>query len=162
MEQNWREKRCQCITGGQLSFYGSHQLFRHPLHAGTLEHLTSFCNTGQAMLRPNSILPLQKTNSNPNCSWNYFLLLWKKKWSHFDLKSRVSGGTNNSTRDSSKWRIFESNWLSISSQFDSNILQFLGIPGRILVPPVTQLYRSKWLHLSSLIFLCDFECPQCR
>ena len=38
------------------------------------------------------------------------------------------------------------NWLSISSQFDSNIQQLLGIPGRILVPPVTQLYRSKWLH----------------
>ena len=36
----------------------------------------------------------------------------------------------------------ESNWLSIPSQFDSNILQLL----RILVPPVTQLFRSKWLH----------------
>ena len=34
------------------------------------------------------------------------------------------------------------------SQFDSNILQLLGIPGWILVPPVTQVFRSKWLHFS--------------
>ena len=38
------------------------------------------------------------------------------------------------------------NWLLISSQFDSNILQLLGIQGRIIVPAVTQLFRSKWLH----------------
>ena len=43
-------------------------------------------------------------------------------------------------------RYWESIWLSISSQFDSNILQLLGIPGWILVPPVTQHFRSKWLH----------------
>ena len=36
-------------------------------------------------------------------------------------------------------------WFSISSQSDSNILQLLRILGRILVPPVTQLFRSKWL-----------------
>ena len=30
-----------------------------------------------------------------------------------------------------------------SSQFDSNILQLLGILGRILVPIVTQLFRLK-------------------
>ena len=36
-------------------------------------------------------------------------------------------------------------WLS--SQFDSNILQLLGIPCRILAP-VTQLFRSKWLYFS--------------
>ena len=49
------------------------------------------------------------------------------------------------------WRIFESNRLSISSQFESNILQLLEIPGRILVPPVTQLFRSKWLHFFSVL-----------
>ena len=43
-------------------------------------------------------------------------------------------------------------WLSISSQFDSNILQLLGIPGRILVPPLTQLFRSNWLHFSVFLF----------
>ena len=26
---------------------------------------------------------------------------------------------------------------------DSNILQLIGIPGQILVPPVTQLFKSK-------------------
>ena len=40
----------------------------------------------------------------------------------------------------------ESIWHLISSQFDSNIITLLRIPGRILVPPVTQLFRSKWLH----------------
>ena len=38
------------------------------------------------------------------------------------------------------------NWLSLSSKNHSNILQLLVIPSRILVPPVTQLFRSKWLH----------------
>ena len=61
----------------------------------------------------------------------------KEKWSHFDLKCWVTGGTNIRQGIMSNWRI--------SSQFDSNILQFLGIPGRIFVPPVTQLFRSKWL-----------------
>ena len=42
-------------------------------------------------------------------------------------------------------RYWESIRLDIESQFDSNILQLLGIPGRILLPPVTQLLRSKWL-----------------
>ena len=36
-------------------------------------------------------------------------------------------------------RVKLSIWLSISIQFDSNILQFLGIPGRNLVPAVTQI-----------------------
>ena len=31
----------------------------------------------------------------------------------------------------------------ISSQFGLNILQLLGIPGRILVPTMTQLFRSS-------------------
>ena len=74
------------------------------------------------------------------------VLHWKKKWSHFDLKSWVHGGTKFRPRIPSNWRIFESKWLSISNQYDWNILQLLGIPGRILVPPVTQLFRSKWLH----------------
>ena len=66
----------------------------------------------------------------------------KKKWSHFDLKSWVTGGTKIQPR----YWVSISNCLSISIQFDSNILQLLGIQGRILAPPVTQLFRSKWLH----------------
>ena len=46
----------------------------------------------------------------------------------------------------SNWKIFEYNWLDIESQIDSNILQLFRIPGLILVPPVTQLLGSKWLH----------------
>ena len=76
----------------------------------------------------------------------------KEKWRHFDLKSLVTDGTKIRPGIPSNWRIFESNWvklcLSISSQFDSNILQLLGIPDRISVPPVTQFFRSKWLHFS--------------
>ena len=92
----------------------------------------------------------------------------KEKWSHFDLKSWVTGGTKIWSGIPSYWRLFDSNWLDIESQvnsnwldiesqiglnwldiesqFDSNILQLLGIPDRILIPPVTQLFRSKWLH----------------
>ena len=62
----------------------------------------------------------------------------------------------------------ESIWLSISCQFDSQyrvnltlniesiwlkyspIIYILGFPGRILVPSVTQLFRSKWLQFFSV------------
>ena len=45
---------------------------------------------------------------------------------------------------------WESDWFNIESQIDSNILQLPTLPGWILVPPVTQLFRSKWLNLFSL------------
>ena len=57
---------------------------------------------------------------------------WKKKLSHFDLKSWVTGGTKIRYGIPSNWKIFESKWLDIESQFDSNILQLLGIPAQIL------------------------------
>ena len=62
-------------------------------------------------------------------------------WQSWDL-----GGTKIRLGIPNNWRIFEPNWLDIESQFDSNIFQLLWIPGRILVPPVTQLFKSKWLH----------------
>ena len=65
---------------------------------------------------------------------------WTKKWSNFDLKSWVTGGNKIRPRIPSKWRIFLSNWLSLSTQVDSNILQLLEISDRILVPPVTQFF----------------------
>ena len=71
----------------------------------------------------------------------------KKESSHFDLKRWVTGGTKIRLRIKSNWRIFESNVLKI----DSNFLQLLGIPGRILVPPVTQLFRLKWRHFFFLL-----------
>ena len=43
-------------------------------------------------------------------------------------------------------------------QFDSNIFQLLGIPGRILASPVTQLFRSKWLYF---LFLCAGTVEYC-
>ena len=103
------------------------------------------------------MLPIQSftvvNSGSRNSKWNEWeqkgMLLfqhWKKKWSHFDLKSWVTGVTKIRPGIPSNWRIYELNWLEISSQFDSNILQLLGIPGRILVPQVTQLFRSKWFH----------------
>ena len=90
---------------------------------------------------------------------------WKKKWDHFDLKSWVIAGTKIRQRIPSNWRIFEWNWIDIESQIDSNILQLLRITGRILVPPVTQLFRSKWLNFflvrnssSDAALLCNEEC----
>ena len=64
-------------------------------------------------------------------SWtaDSLFLHWKKKWSHFDLKSWVTGGT----------------------KIRPCVLQLLGIPGRILVQPVTQLFRSKWLISFSVL-----------
>ena len=104
-----------------------------------------------------------------------------KKWSHFDLKSWVTGGTKvrpsrlrvigeylneltlnielnllsiSSQIGSQYWfkltLNIESNSLSISSQFNSNILQLLGTSCRILVPPVTLLYWSKWHYFFSV------------
>ena len=100
-----------------------------------------------------------------------------KKSSHFDLKIWVTGGTKIRLGIPSVWRIFKSNWLDIwsqidsilrvkltirlstSSQFDSNILQLIGISGRDFVPPVTQIFRSKWLHFFFLWGSFN-PCPQ--
>ena len=74
--------------------------------------------------------------------------------SFWPKKFWVNGGTKIRPGIPSNWKIFESNWLDMESQFksmlrvnsnrlpissqvDLNILQLLGIPGRILVPPVT-------------------------
>ena len=71
----------------------------------------------------------------------------------FDPGFRVIG--EYSSQINSILRVNLTIWLSISSQFDSNILQLLGIPGRILVPPGTRIFRSKWLHFS-------FQCSNAR
>ena len=76
--------------------------------------------------------------------------------SFWSIKSWVSDGSKFRFGIPSNWRIFESNWLSISSQFDSDILQLLGITGQILVPSVTQLFRSKFFSIFRRIFLSAF------
>ena len=85
--------------------------------------------------------------------------------SHWQIKIRPKIPSN--------WRIFESNWfdfviqfiilLSISSQFDANVLHLdTQNQGRIFIPPVTKLFRSKWLHFSfsvGYVYACiSFEC----
>ena len=81
----------------------------------------------------------------------YFTL--KENWSHFDLKCWVTGETKTRPRfPDTILRV----WLSISSLFNSNILQLFWIPGRILVPPVTQLFRSKWLDFFFQCIACIF------
>ena len=48
----------------------------------------------------------------------------------------------------------ESIWLSMLSQFDSNILQLPTLPGRILVPKVTQLFMNDLIFFSLCIIAC--------
>ena len=55
-----------------------------------------------------------------------------KKWSHFDLKSWVTGG--NKIRP------------GIPSNLAQIFFNYWESRGRILAPAVTQLFRSKWLH----------------
>ena len=43
----------------------------------------------------------------------------ERKWSHFELKSWVTGRTKIWSGIPSNWRIFESNWIAIESQIDS-------------------------------------------
>ena len=64
---------------------------------------------------------------------------WESNW--LDIESQID-----SILRVKLTRYWESNWLDIESQIDTNILQLLGIPGRILVPSVTQLFRSKRLY----------------
>ena len=59
---------------------------------------------------------------------------WMKKWSNFDLKSWVNGGTKIRPGIQSNWKVFESIWLKYSPITHNHIR------------PVTQLFRSKWLH----------------
>ena len=56
-----------------------------------------------------------------------------KKWSHFDLKSWVTGGTKIWPGIPNNWRIFESNWLDIESQIDN----------------LTLIIELIWLSISS-------------
>ena len=94
---------------------------------------------------------------------NTFLLIFrqitpsysKKKWSHFDLNTWVSGGTKIRPGIPSNWRIFESNrldiesWLKIDYQYRVNLTQIFSTyleSVEFLVPLVTQFFRSKWLH----------------
>ena len=46
-------------------------------------------------------------------------------------------------------------WHEIESHLDSNILQLLGIPGRILVPPMTQLFRSNYIIFSFIVLVIE-------
>ena len=73
---------------------------------------------------------------------------WKKKWSHFDLKSWVTGGT----KIRSNWRIFESNWLGIESQFDSvlrvNLTRYWESICSVLRVNLTRYWESIWLKYS--------------
>ena len=64
----------------------------------------------------------------------------KKKWSHFELKSWVTGGTKIWSGIPCNWRIFEPNWIAIESQIDS--------PLRV---KLTRHWESNWLAIESQI-----------
>ena len=69
-------------------------------------------------------------------SWEEFQ--WNKKRSHFDLKSWVTGGTKITPGIPSYRRIFESNWLDIESQFDSQFSNYS--ESRV------EFYFHQWLN----------------
>ena len=115
-----------CITNLIIFTWKNNAYFTKPMHL-LLEWYSTIFSTGNEFHYQNYITA--RTDSG---------IQWKKKWSHFDLKSWVTSGTKIRPGIPSNWKIFESNWLSI--------LQLLGILGRILVHPMTQLFRSKWLH----------------
>ena len=77
--------------------------------------------------------------------WSKNVIL-REKWSHFDLKGWVIGGTKIQPGIPSIGEYLS----KIESQYLVNFTQifpnYFGIPGRILVRPVTQLFRSKWFH----------------
>ena len=58
--------------------------------------------------------------------------------------------------DSQRWANYTLNVESIRllmlSQFDSNILQLPTLPGRILIPKVTQLFMWKWLNFQFIFY----------
>ena len=91
----------------------------------------------------------------------------KEKWSHFDLKSWVTGGTKIRPGIPSNWRIFESirlkyrkntifivsNWFKYCVELTQYLVNSTQIfsnysESRVefLFPPLTQHFRSKWLH----------------
>ena len=73
------------------------------------------------------------------------LLHTERKNRHIDLKIWVTGGTKIRLEIPSNWGIFESNWLDIGSQFNSNILILPGIPGQIdsiLRVNLTQIFSN--------------------
>ena len=82
-----------------------------------------------------------------------WLVHWKKKWSHFDLKSWVTGGTKIRPGISSYWTILESYWLDIESQFDSNILQLLGIPWSNFSTTMTTFLFSDKLPIKVILWI---------
>ena len=67
---------------------------------------------------------------------------WKIKWSHFDLKSWVTGATKIRPEIPSNWRISESNRLDIVSQI-ANLTHNIE---SIFSCASDSTFRSKWLN----------------
>ena len=73
----------------------------------------------------------------------YDWLALKEKWSHFDLKSWVTGGTKIRPGIPSNWRIFELNWLTIESPFElTHYWESIQIDSLLRV-------HSNWLTIES-------------
>ena len=105
-----------------------------------LSMLTQFDSQCWVNLTPNveSIWLSMLTQFDSQCWVNLTLnveSIWLPMLSQFDSQCWVNLTLN-----------VESIWLSMLSLFDYNILQLSTLPGRILVPQVTQLFRSKWLN----------------
>ena len=67
---------------------------------------------------------------------------WQSSW--LNIESQVDSTLR--VKFTQHW---ESSWLNIESQIEFNILQLLTLPGQIIVPPVTQRLKPKWLNFFS-------------
>ena len=66
---------------------------------------------------------------------------WKKKLSHFDLNSWVTGGTKIWPGIPSNWRMFELNWLDIERQFE---IRYSNI--RVNLTQIFSNYSESWVE----------------
>ena len=139
------EIRC-CVVYFDVD-YKSHRLMSwFTVHISYL--VWQKCASGRPILITGSkeimIKSFLKINRKFTCScmnmfkiWSpLFHMHWKKKWSYFYLKCWVTGGA----KVDPILRVKLSIWFSISS----NLTQIFIL--QLLVPPVTQLFRLKWLH----------------
>ena len=76
----------------------------------------------------------------------------EKKLSHFDLKSWITGGIIIRPGKVSNWRIFESIWLSMLSQFDSQFwVNLTHNVESIWLTMLSQFDSQRWVNLTLIV-----------
>ena len=97
----------------------------------------------------------KSANRLPSLQWIAGFQTMKEKWSHFDLKSWVTGETIIRPGIPSNWRIFDSNWLNIEGQFqnwlniEGQFQNWLNIEGQFQNWLNIEGKFQNWLSISS-------------